>query len=165
MKKKLLYILFISLLLLSGCEKKSTKIAPASLFVLDGNVTSEGIRPGDGPDVFKKAYRSYTLQVAWTDVDSNYMVMSPDEIPYDENISTIITSLFINGKPVTEAQVCSDNDIEGDALYTLLSSPDYLRKHEVIYRYLDFDWKGGYIADISSEELNYNETFETPCLG
>ena len=39
------------------------------------------------------------------------------------------------------------------------------RKHEVIYRYLDFDWKGGYIADISSEELNYNETFETPCLG
>ena len=143
MKKKLLYILFISLLLLSGCEKKSTKIAPASLFVLDGNVTSEGIRPGDGPDAFKKAYRSYTLQVAWT----------------------IITSLFINGKPVTEAQVCSDNDIEGDALYTLLSSPDYLRKHEVIYRYLDFDWKGGYIADISSEELNYNETFETPCLG
>lgn len=120
MKKKLLYILFISLLLLSGCEKKSTKIAPASLFVLDGNVTSEGIRPGDGPDAFKKAYRSYTLQVAWTDVDSNYMVMSPDEIPYDENISTIITSLFINGKPVTEAQVCSDNDIEGDALYTLL---------------------------------------------
>ena len=83
MKKKLLYILFISLLLLSGCEKKSTKIAPASLFVLDGNVTSEGIRPGDGPDAFKKAYRSYTLQVAWTDVDSNYMVMSPDEIPYD----------------------------------------------------------------------------------
>ena len=56
MKKKLLYILFISLLLLSGCEKKSTKIAPASLFVLDGNVTSEGIRPGDGPDAFKKAY-------------------------------------------------------------------------------------------------------------
>ena len=165
MKKKLLYIFFISLLLLSGCEKKSTKIAPASLFVLDGNVTSEGIRPGDGPDAFKKAYRSYTLQVAWTDVDSNYMVMSPDEIPYDENISTIITSLFINGKPVTEAQVCSDNDIEGDALYTLLSSPDYLRKHEVIYRYLDFDWKNGLIADISSEELNYNETFETPCLG
>ena len=35
MKKKLLYILFISLLLLSGCEKKSTEIAPASLFVLD----------------------------------------------------------------------------------------------------------------------------------
>ena len=92
MKKKLLYILFISLLLLSGCEKKSTKIAPASLFVLDGNVTSEGIRPGDGPDAFKKAYRSYTLQVAWTDVDSSYMVMSPDEIPYDENISTVPVS-------------------------------------------------------------------------
>ena len=54
MKKKLLYILFISLLLLSGCEKKSTKIAPASLFVLDGNVTSEGIRPGDGPDTLQE---------------------------------------------------------------------------------------------------------------
>ena len=101
MKKKLLYILFISLLLLSGCEKKSTKIAPASLFVLDGNVTSEGIRPGDGPDAFKKAYRSYTLQVAWTDVDSNYMVMSPDEIPYDENISTIITSHIKNTPGIT----------------------------------------------------------------
>lgn len=165
MKKKLLYILVFSLLLLSGCEKKSAEIAPASFFVLDGNVTSEGIRPGDGPDAFKKAYRNYTLQVAWTDVDSNYMVMSPDHIPYDENISTIITSLFINGKPVTEEQVCSDNGIDADALYTLLSSPDYLRKHEVIYRYLDFDWKDGLIADISSEELNYNETFETPCLG
>lgn len=165
MKKKLLYILVFSLLLLSGCEKKSAEIAPASLFILDGNVTSEGVRPGDGPDAFKKAYRNYTLQVAWNDVDSNYMVMSPDDIPYDENISTIITSLFINGKPVTEAQVCSDNDIKGDALYTLLSSPDYLRKHEVIYRYLDFDWEGGQIADISSEELNYNETFETPCIG
>ena len=162
MKKKLLYILIFSFLLLSGCEKKSDKIASASLFVLDGNATSEGIRPGDGPDAFKKAYRDYTLQVAWNDADSSYMVMSPDEIPYDENISTIITALFINGKPVREQDVCSENDISSDELFGLLSSPDYLRKHDVVYRYLDFDWEGGSIADISSEELNYNETFETP---
>lgn len=162
MTKKLLYIILISLLLLSGCEKKASETAPLSLFQMDGNTTAAGITVGDGPEEFKKAYRNYTLQVAWNDTDSTYIVMSPDKIPYDEAISTIITSLFINGKPVTAQQLCADNEITSDQLHSLLSSEAYLKKHEVIYRYLDFDWEHGKIARISSEELNYNETFETP---
>ena len=100
MKKKLLYILFISLLLLSGCEKKQELLAPASLFEMDGEATAAGVCPGDGPEEFKAAYRDYTLQVAWNDAESNFMVMSPDQIPYDEEISTMIATLFIDGKPV-----------------------------------------------------------------
>ena len=43
-----------------------------------------------------------------------------------------------------------------------MSSHEYLRSHDVIYRYLVFDWEDGVITDIASEELNYNETYETP---
>lgn len=163
--KKLLYIFLFSLLILSGCEKKQELLAPASLFVMKGDTTANGIRPGDGPDAFQAAYRDYTLQVAWNDAESNFMVMSADKIPYDDEISVMIATLFIDGKPVEPEAFCQEHDISSDEIHGLLSSPDYLRKHDIIYRYLVFEWNSGKIADISSEELNYNETFETPRSG
>ena len=161
--KKLLYLALFPLLLLSGCEKKPAETAPASLFVMEGDATAAGVRPGDGPEEFQKAYSGYTLQVAWNDVDSNYIVMSPEDIPSQEDISTLIATLFIDGNPATERQVCEEHSVSSNDLHTLLSSAKFLRAHEVIYRYLDFDWKDGQIAHIASEELNYNETFEVPC--
>ena len=163
--KKLLYIFLFALLLLSGCEKKQELLAPASLFEMDGEATAAGVCPGDGPEEFKAAYRDYTLQVAWNDAESNFMVMSPDQIPYDEEISTMIATLFIDAKPVDPEAFCKEQNIQSDQIHDLLSSPDFLRKHDVIYRYLVFEWSDSEIVDIYSEELNYNETFETPRSG
>ena len=162
--KKLLYIAVFIALVLTGCEKKTAEVAPESLFQMENGVTDAGVKCGDGPEEFRKAYTSYTIQVAYNNLESNYLVMSIDEIPYDEEISTIIANFFINGKPISEASLCRDNKIQSSELYDLLSSSEYLRTHEVIYRYLIFQWQNGRIADISSEELNYNETFETPCV-
>ena len=160
--KKLLYIFLFAVLVLSGCEKKQELLAPASLFVMNGEATAAGVCPGDGPEEFKAAYRDYTLQVAWNDADSTFMVMSADKIPYDEEISTMIATLFIDGKPVDPEVFCKEQGIQSDEIHDVLSSPDYLRKHDVIYRYLVFEWRDSEIVDIHSEELNYNETFETP---
>lgn len=163
--KKLLYITLFSLLLLSGCEKKTAEFAPAELFVLEDGSTSAGISPGDGKDDFVRAYRDYTIQVAYNDLESNYLVMSIRDIPYEDPISTMIANFFINGEPVSEEALCEQNDVSPADLHTLLSSSDYLRGHEVIYRYLRFSWEDGVIAEIESQELNYNETFETPYAG
>lgn len=162
--KKLLYIAIFFALFLSGCEKKSAEIASASLFRITDGVTDAGVKPGDGPDEFIKAYADYTIQVAYSQLESNYLVMSIKDIPYEDEISTIIANFFVNGKPVAEETLCEENDIKPSELHSLLSSPDYLRGHEVIYRYLDFSWQDGQIVDIDSEELNYNETFETPYI-
>ncbi|MDY3729648.1 MAG: hypothetical protein SO005_04450, partial [Candidatus Choladocola sp.] len=88
--------------------------------------------------------------------------MSIRKIPYEDSISTMIANFFINGKPVSEEELCEQNKIEPEQLHSLLSSSEYLRSHEVIYRYLRFKWEDGAIQKIESEELNYNETFETP---
>ena len=93
------------------------------------------------------------------------MVMSPDQIPYDEEISTMIATLFIDAKPVDLEAFCKEQNIQSDEIHDVLSSPDFLRKHDVIYRYLVFEWSDSEIVDIYSEELNYNETFETPRSG
>ena len=162
--KRLLYMILFSLLLLTGCEKQTADYAPAALFQMNGETTAAGIAPGDGKDAFIKAYQDYTIQVAYSDPESQYLVMSIKEIPYQDSISTMIANFFINGKPVSEETLCEDNKIPPSDLHTLLSSPEYLRKHEVIYRYLRFSWENGTIDKIESEELNYNETIETPCM-
>lgn len=162
--KKLLYIVLFAALILSGCEKNTTKFAPASLFEMNGHETAAGLKIGDGPKAFKAAYGDYTVQVAFTEQPSNYRVMSVSKIPYNENISTIIANFFIDEEPVSEDWICKENGIDISGLHELLSSHDYLRQHDVVYRYLNFQWKDGLITDINSEELNYNETFETPRL-
>jgi hypothetical protein len=162
--KKLLTIFLFAVLFLSGCEKKTAEVAPAEVFELTDDTTSQGIKPGDGSSVFIDAYKNYTIQVAYNDLASNYLVMSIDDIPYEDNISTMIANFFIDGSPISETALCKENNIEADALHSLLSSPAYLRQHEVTYRYLRFVWEDGTIARIESDTLDYNETFETPCL-
>lgn len=161
--KKLLYLIIFSVLLLSGCEKKAADTAPLELFLMTGETTAAGIRPGDGKEEFIKAYKDYTIQVAYSEPDSNYLVMSIRDIPYEDPVSTMIANFFINGKPVAEEKLCRENNVRPEGLHAVISSPSYLRSHEVIYRYLRFRWEDGVIAEIESDELNYNETFETPC--
>lgn len=46
--KKLLYMILFGLLFLSGCEKKTSDIAPAKLYEMDGESTYSGVSPGMG---------------------------------------------------------------------------------------------------------------------
>ncbi|MCD8012750.1 MAG: hypothetical protein LUG99_06180 [Lachnospiraceae bacterium] len=160
--KKLWFFLLISVLLLSGCGKKEQLVASAELFEVTDGTTSDGVAVGDGKSEFVKAYSNYVIQAAYTDVESSYMVMSINEIPYDESISTLIANFFIDNVPMSEEDICEENDIEDTELYSLLSSSDYLREHEVIYRYLRFLWENSVITDIDTGEFNYNETYEVP---
>lgn len=162
--KKLLCIFAFSLLFLSGCEKDPAAIASADVFVMTDNTTAAGIRPGDGRKEFINAYKDYTIQVAYNERESGYLVMSIQKIPYEDNISTMIANLFIDNTPVSESELCEENNVKPEALYDLLSSPSYLRQHEVEYRYLRFQWQNGIITSIDSDSLNYNESFDTPCI-
>ena len=65
---------------------------------------------------------------------------------------------------MSEEELCAENKVEPTQLYALLSSSAYLREHSVVYRYLRFTWADGSISRIQSDELNYNETYETPTL-
>lgn len=132
------------------------------MFDMDGGTTNDGVSVGDSKKAFIDAYSSYEIQVAYSGQPSGYLVMSIDEIPYEKRISTLIATLFIDGAPISEDEFCLENDIELSELPELISSRSYLRSHDVIYRYLDFRWEDGVIADIYSGELNYNETFEAP---
>ena len=162
--KKLLYIAVFTILFLSGCEKKSAVTAPAALFELHDGETAAGIKIGDGSRAFIDAYRDYPLQVAHEDSYTGYKVMSVQEIPFKDDISIVIANFFIDDESVSEEQICKEYDWEEASLHSNLSAPAYLREHDVVYRYLMFSWENGKITDIVSDELNYNETFETPRL-
>ncbi len=162
--KRLCLISALLLLLLTGCEKKPAATAPEELFLLTDGVTADDIRSGDGPEEFISAYRGYTIQVAYNNLESSYVVMDVDKIPYKDDISTMIANFFVDDQPVSEEELCEENNVKPTQLYALLSSSAYLREHNVVYRYLRFRWADGRIADIQSDELNYNETYETPRL-
>lgn len=160
--KKLRYLTLFLLVFLTGCEKRSTLPAPLELFTVTGDTTSSGVSVGDGPGVFKDAYQNYEILVSRSLSEIPHEVMSIGRIPYTDNISTMIANFFINGTPMTEDQICEDENVSMDGLTALLCSSSYLREHEVIYRYLLFSWENGVISKIESEELDYNETFEVP---
>lgn len=151
-------------LLLTGCEKMPAEIAPEELFEVTGGVTANGIQAGDGREQFISAYSDYTIQVAYDNPGSSYLIMDINKIPYQEDISAIIANFFIDGQPVSERELCTENNVEPTQLYALLSSSSYLHEHDVLYRYLRFEWSDGKIVSIEPGELNYNETYETPRL-
>ena len=160
--KRLALLFLLLLLFLTGCGKKPAATAPEDLFQVTGGTTADGVRSGDGPEQFISAYEDYTIQVAYNDLESSYVVMDIDKIPYRDDISTMIANFFVDGEPVSEDELCEENHVQPTQLYALLSSPEYLRGHNVVYRYLRFRWADGMIAEIQSDELNYNETYETP---
>jgi hypothetical protein len=162
--KKLLYIALFLLLLLTGCEKKSAKIPTADLFLLSDNTTADGVRPGDTSEKFIEIYGEYSIQAAFNHTASSYISMSVKKIPFNEDISTLISCFFIDGKPLSETMICEIYDVTPSQMHDLISSSDFLRSHEVEYRYLRFKWSDGIITEILSSDLNYNETYEIPCI-
>lgn len=161
MKKLLFFTLFL-LVFLTGCEKKDPVPADAELFLLKDGETASGLKAGDGSKEFIKAYQDYEVLVSRSDSEIPNEVISINRIPYQDNISTMIANFFIDDIPMSVEDICREYEIETGELLSMLSSNDFLRTHEVLYRYLLFHWEDGAITRISSEELNYNETFEVP---
>lgn len=160
--KKLLYLVAFFFIFMTGCEKNTTVPAPAELFLLSGDTTSSGVSIGDGARIFQEAYHDYEILVSRSADEIPNEPTAIRRIPYKEEITTMIANFFINGKPMTAEQLCKEEEVSMDSLTSLISSPSFLQKHEVLYRYLLFYWKDGKITKIESEELNYNETFEVP---
>ena len=70
-------------------EKKPADTAPEELFEVTAGVTAAGIKAGDGPEEFIGAYRDYTVQVAYNSLESSYLIMDIDRIPYQDDISSM----------------------------------------------------------------------------
>ena len=161
-RKHLLFMVFFSGLILTGCADREAAPAPQKLFQLTDGVTADGIQAGDGEKEFREAYTGYEILVSSSGEDIPQEAMPIGRIPYDRNIATMIANFFIDGQPKSPQNICEEEQIPPEDLFDLLSSEDYLRSHEVIYRYLIFYWKNSRIQRIASEELNYNETYEVP---
>ena len=114
--KRLCLISALLLLLLTGCEKKPAATAP--LF-LTRTALADDIRSGDGPEEFISAYRGYTIQVAYNNLESSYVVMDVDKIPYKDDISTMIANFFVDDQPVSEEELCEENNVKPTQLYAL----------------------------------------------
>ncbi len=160
MKKKYLAILTTALILacglLAGCGAGEPPLT-ADDYLLDAETceTSRGIALGATPDAFLGAYEDCTC---FTSVDGgDYQPLPEDEIPFDQNIRTLIPTFFVDGEPIDPASFCRENDIEEAALIDYLTSADYLNTHTAEYRYLTFTWEGGVVTDIQSAYMNYNE--------
>ena len=161
-RKQLLFMAFLSCLILAGCTDREVSPAPQKLFQLTDGVTAAGVQAGDGEKEFRKAYAGYEILVSSSGEDIPQETMPIGRIPYDRDIVTMIANFFIDGQPKSPQNICEEEQIPSEDLFDLLSSEEYLRSHEVIYRYLIFYWKDSRIQRIASEELNYNETYEVP---
>lgn len=142
--------------LLTGCGKTTPLLSAVDYELeLETNTTNREVSVGDTPESFLAAYGEYRI---FTSVDGGeYQVFSPDEIPFDSNIRTLLPTFFIDGLPVDPDTFCEENEIEKAGLLTFLTSEDYLRSHTVVYYYLTFTWEGGVISDITSRYMDYNE--------
>ncbi len=160
--KRLLFSAAFFCLVLTGCADEETAPAPKKLFQLTDGVTAAGVQAGDGEKEFREAYTGYEILVSSSGEDIPQEVMPIRRIPYNKKIATMIANFFIDSQPMSPEDICEKEQIDSGDLFDLLSSEEYLRSHEVIYRYLVFYWEDGVIQRIASEELNYNETYEVP---
>ena len=99
--KRLCLIFSLLLLLLTGCGKKPAATAPEELFQVNGGVTADGVSAGVAPMQFIDAYKYYTVQVAYNNLESSYVVMDIDKIPYKEDVSTMIANFFVDSEPIS----------------------------------------------------------------
>lgn len=153
---KLVFTVLLCTFLLTACGKETPLLTAADYELnQENNTTSKGIGIGDTPEAFLEAYGSYDIE---TSIEYGpYQALANDEIPFTDSIRTILPTFFIDGTPVTIEQICTENNIEPAALLSLLSSEEYLQNHTVIYNYMIFTWEDGFITDIHSEFMDYNE--------
>lgn len=157
MKKMIVsLILTFSLSFLCACGEKKPLLS-ATDYDLDAETaqTIRGVKIGDGADVFLAAYKDYDIL---SSVDGgDYQFLATEEIPFDQNLTTILPSFFVDGTAVEIDSFCENNNIEKDTLLAFLTDEAYLDHHAVVYQYLVFEWENGVIKDIRSESMDYNK--------
>lgn len=158
MLKKIIAALSLSLMLsglTAGCGEEKPLLSPTD-YNLDSETaqTIRGVKIGDSPDSFLAAYQDYDIL---SSIDGgDYQFLPTDEIPFDDTLTTILPSFFIDGAAIEIGSFCEDNEIEKDKLLSFLTDEAYLEHHTVVYQYLVFEWENGVIKDIRSESMDYN---------
>ncbi len=142
--------------LLTGCGKVTPLLSAVDYELdLETTTTNKGVSVGDTPEAFLAAYGEYRI---FTSVDGGeYQVFPAEEIPFEDSVTCLLPTFFIDGLPVDPDVFCEENEIEKSALLAFLTSDDYLHSHTVVYYYLTFTWEDGVILDITSRYMDYNE--------
>lgn len=158
MSKKIIPALCLAIVLstlVCACGEEKPLLTPTD-YDLDAETsqTIRGVKIGDGSDVFLAAYQDYDIFSSINGGD--YRFLSPEEIPFDVSLTTILPSFFIDGAAINIDSFCEDNKIEKDGLLSFLTAEEYLEHHTVVYQYLVFEWENGVITDIRSESMDYN---------
>lgn len=158
MKKMIVSLMLTCSLALPLCACGEEKpLLSATDYDLDAETaqTIRGVKIGDSPDVFLAAYKDYDIL---SSVDGgDYQFLPTEEIPFDQNLTTILPSFFVDGTAVEIDSFCENNNIEKEALLGFLTDEAYLEHHTVVYQYLVFEWENGVIKDIRSESMDYNK--------
>lgn len=158
MSKKSIPALCLALILsasICACGEEKPLLSPTD-YDLDAETsqTIRGVKIGDGADAFLAAYQDYDILSSIS--GGSYRYLSPEEIPFDASLTTILPSFFIDGAAIDIDAFCENNGIEKDSLLDFLTEEDYLEHHTVVYQYLVFEWENGVIRDIRSESMDYN---------
>lgn len=158
MSKKIIPALCLALILsasVCACGEEKPLLSPTD-YELDAKTsqTIRGVKIGDGADVFLAAYQDFDILSSINGGD--YRFLSPEEIPFDASLTTILPSFFIDGAAINIDHFCEDSGIEKDGLLAFLTDEEYLKHHAVVYQYLVFEWEDGVIKDIRSESMDYN---------
>ena len=155
-KLKILLTILLCTILLTACEEEIPLLTEADYELnQETGTTSRGIGIGSTPEDFLEAYGSYDIETSKE--YGPYESIRAKDIPFTESIRTILPTFFIDGLPATIEQICTDNGIARSELLSLLSSEEYLQNHRVVYHYMIFTWEDGFITDIHSELMDYNE--------
>lgn len=149
-------ILTFSLSLLSACGEEKPLLT-ATDYDLDAETaqTIRGVKIGDDADSFLAAYKEYDILSSVDGGDYRYLPV--EEIPFDQALTTILPSFFVDGTAVEIDSFCENNGIEKEGLLPFLTDEAYLEHHAVVYQYLVFEWENGTIRDIRSESMDYNK--------
>lgn len=156
MTARLLSVTLISATALTACGKEEALLTSQDYeWTQDMEQTSRGISVGDDQTAFLEAYGAYEIL---TSADgSSYEMLSAQDIPFDQEIRTILPTFVVDGIPTSLDTICKDNDVAKADVLSLLNSAEYLQQHTVMYYYLTFTWKDGIITEITSKSMNYNE--------
>ena len=152
----LLILAFSLTFLLSACGEEKPLLT-ATDYDLDAETaqTIRGVKIGDGADTFLAAYKDFDILSSVNGGD--YQFLPPEEIPFDQPLTTVLPSFFVDGAAVEIDSFCENNGIEKDALLAFLTDTAYLDHHAVVYQYLVFEWENSVIRDIRSESMDYNK--------
>ena len=152
--------ILLVMLLIQGCSEK--RIPPVSELCMDSEgKTGAGISAGSTYDEWVSAYGDYEIQIADGENFVPYTVDRPeDRKEGDETVSHdgryMVAAFYIDEVPTSVEDLARTEGVTADELADHLTSPDYLAKHSVIFRYMIFIIENDTVSNIACDYLDYN---------